>query len=137
MPAVFCAALSLCLFACKSLGRAASPVVIFDWQIVEGPLKDGGRGLGVDFEAANLSGRPVQSVLFRASVLERSAASGQEESAEADFFEARLFVDYDVGQGSRLFIPFEDAGADCVADDFEIESLCVERAVYQDGSVWP
>ena len=137
LPAALCALLAFCLLACKSLGQAASPVVIFDWQIAEGPLKDGGRGLGVEFEAANLSGRPVQSVLFCASVTESTPSGGQEESAGAAFFEARLLVDYDVGQGARIFIPFEDAGADCGSDDFEIESLCVERAVFEDGEMWP
>ncbi|MBQ6028399.1 MAG: hypothetical protein IJL24_02590, partial [Treponema sp.] len=79
--AVFSAA-ALSLFAlcsCQALKRAAAPVVIYDGRVCERPpdgQDSGGQGLGVEFTAVNLCGRPVKSVTFRAIVSQKEGGEG-------------------------------------------------------------
>lgn len=109
----------------------------------------GGACLGVEFTAVNLSGRPLKSVLFRASVAQSSDESGEGESFGDAFWEASLLLESDgpcpgaesvleSGGEARVFIPLEEfcAGDGDGADDLEIQSLRVERAAYEDGEVW-
>ncbi|MBR5965899.1 MAG: hypothetical protein IK015_07285 [Treponema sp.] len=142
----------LSLSACLSLKRAAAPVVIFDAQVVERTLAAGGQdiggpALGVEFVAANLSGRPLKSVLFRATIIESSDDAGLDQDFGAAFYKASLLLDggscpgaegvLEPGGEERLFIPLEDAPPDCGPDALEIESLYVESAEYEDWEAFP
>ena len=163
LAAASAALLALALCACQSLKRAAAPVAIFDARVVErqasacgescwqdqnaGALyekrcqaQDAGGDicLGVEFTAVNLSGRPVKSAVFYASVAaaESDASDGgQEGDWGGETYEARRVLQdgLDPGGEERVFIPLEDVPPDCDADSLEIQSLCVESAEYEDG----
>lgn len=152
-PKLLAPLLVLLMSGCLSLKRAAAPVVIFDAQVVERTLAAGGQdiggpALGVEFVAANLSGRPLKSVLFRATVIESSDDAGLDQDFGAAFYEASLVLDaggscpgaegvLEPDGEERLFIPLEDAPPDCEPDALEIESLYVESAEYEDGEAFP
>ena len=134
--------------ACQSLKKAAAPIAIYDARIAG---QDDGEGLfrlGVEFSAANLSGRPLKSAVFCAAL---SQAAGEGDLwQDDDFFDflpqGVLTVDggrsdssslLEPGGEARLFIPMECLdGADTAADSMEIEKLCLERAEYEGGEVW-
>ena len=130
------AAFLLC--SCESLKRAASPVAIFDARIAERAPPVGDASVGVEFVAANLSGRPLKSVAVFAALQERSQDGGQEDDFGGAFCERRFVLDggLDAGQEETVFVPFEGAAFDCDADGLEIQSLFVESAVYEDGEVY-
>ena len=115
--------------ACQSLKKAAPPLGIFDAEIA---AKD---FVGVEFVAVNLSGRPVQSAFFLARLSEKG--DGLEEG-DAFSFEAGLEVPLGLEPGGeeRLFVPFEELDCGLDGDDFEIESLFLERAVFEGGEEW-
>ena len=142
------ALLVFALSSCQALKRAAAPVAIFDARVSESPpdfcgqdsggLDPGGLGLGVEFVASNLSGRPVKSVSVFVSVQERQEDSGQEDDYGGAFYEALWTLEdgLEAGQEEQVFVPLEDAPADCDADSLEIQSLYVESALYEDGEIW-
>ena len=94
--------------------------------------------MGVEFVASNLSGRPVKSVSVFVSVQERQEDSGQEDDYGGAFYEALWTLEdgLEAGQEEQVFVPLEDAPADCNADSLEIQSLYVESALYEDGEIW-
>ena len=137
-PAIGLAAfLAFALCGCASLRRAAATVAIFDAEISQS-LPQGGDFIGVEFVAANLSGRPLKSVTVCAAVQERSEDGGQEDDCGGAFYERRFVLEdvLEAGQEERVFVPFEGLPADCAADDFEMQSLYVESAIYDDGELW-
>lgn len=151
--AVFLAA-ALSLFAlssCQALKRAAAPVLVFDQRICERPpdgqngggQDSGGQGLGVEFTAVNLCGRPVKSVTFRAIVSQKEGGEGGGTGDGGDaldlaFYEAFWTLDggFDAGEERTIFVPLEDAPPDCEADGLEIESVFMESAFFEDGGWW-
>ncbi len=148
--AVFLAA-ALSLFAlcsCQALKRAAAPVVVYDGRVCERPpdgqngggQDSGGQGLGVEFTAVNLCGRPVKSVTFKASVSQREGGDAGDggDALDLAFYEAfwTLSGGLDAGEERTVFIPLENAPPDCEADGLEIESVLVESAECEDGGWW-
>ena len=133
------ALLALALCGCASLRRAAAPVAVFDARIAGQASPLGDAILGVEFVAANLSGRPVKSVTVFVSVQEREEDSGQEDDYGGAFYERRFVLDggLDAGQEERVFVPLEDVPSDCDEDSLEIQSLRVESAEYEDGETFP
>lgn len=137
MAAAFLGVFALC--GCASLRRAAAPVAVFDARITGQASPVGDAILGVEFVAANLSGRPVKSVTVFVSVQEREEDSGQEDDCGGAFYERRFVLDggLDAGQEETFFVPLEDAPPDCDEDALEIQSLYVESAEYEDGGAFP
>ena len=148
--AVFLAA-ALSLFAlcsCQALKRAAAPVVVYDVRVCERPpdgqngggQDSGGQGLGVEFTAVNLCGRPIKSVTFRTSVSQREGGDAGDggDALDLAFYEAfwTLSGGLDAGEERTVFIPLENAPPDCEADGLEIESVLVESAECEDGGWW-
>ncbi len=138
------ALLAIALCACQSLKRAASPVTVFDARICESPPESGWQGLGVEFVAVNLSGRPVQNVQFYASAAQRQDAvveGGSDNFASdvGEIYEARLVLqdDLDVGEERTLFVQLEDLDDSVEADDLEVECVRAVSAAYEDGELWP
>lgn|GEM_PF-2197843 len=138
------AALSLfVLCSCQALKRAAAPVLVFDQRICERPpdgQNGGGQGLGVEFTAVNLCGRPVKSVTFMAIVSQKEGGGTGDggDALDLAFYEAFWTLDggLDAGEERTIFVPLEDAPPDCEADGLEIESVLVESAVFEDGGWW-
>ena len=135
LAAASAALLAFALCACQSLKRAAAPVAIFDARVSERASPLGDSVLGVEFTAVNLSGRPVKSAVFYASVAPAESDGGQEGDWGGETYEARRVLQggLDPGGEERVFIPLEDVPPDCDADSLEIQSLCVESAEYEDG----
>jgi len=142
MAAAFLVVFALC--GCASLRRAAAPVAVFDARITGQASPVGDAILGVEFVAANLSGRPVKSVSFRICAAEREEGGGADGSgdygvaAEGAFYEAFWTLEdgLDVGEERTVFVPLEDVPPDCDEDALEIQSLYVESAEYEDGEVY-
>ena len=134
MAAAFLVVFALC--GCASLRRAAAPVVVYDARVCALPQG----GMGVEFVAVNLCGRPIQSVSFRICVAEREDGGGADGSAdygvaaEGAFYEAFWTLEdgLDVGEERTVFVPLEDAPPDCDADDLEVEGVYVENAIFFD-----
>lgn len=133
------AVLLLNFTACQSLRMAAAPVVVYDERVCALPQG----GLGVEFVAVNLCGRPLQSVSFRICVAEREDGGGADGAgdyagdggtASGAFYEAFLTLDdgLDVGEERALFVPLADAPPDCEADGLEVEGVYVEKAIFCD-----
>ena len=123
--------------ACQSLKRAAAPVVVFDAKIAEREC------LGVEFVAVNLSGRPIQSAAFYASVAEKEDGGGEDGSGDfgsdgGAFSEAywTLRSGLEPGAEEVIFIPLEGLDDSVEADGLEIESVVVESAVFEGGERW-
>ncbi len=138
LAAASAALLALALCSCQSLKRAAAPVAIFDARVSERASPVGDSVLGVEFTAVNLSGRPIKSAVFYASVAPAESDAqdgGQESDWGGETYEARhaLQGGLDPGGEERVFIPLEDVPPDCDADSLDIQSLCVESAEYEDG----
>lgn len=133
----FAAIVFLCFNSCQSLKRAAAPVAVFDARVRECPAESGGQGLGVEFTAVNLSGRPVQSVQFYASV-EAKEDGGDGIDVGGAFSEASWTLDGGLGAGEKrtLFVPLEGLDDSVDADDLEVECVRVESAVYEGGEKW-
>ncbi len=134
---VFAAALAVfALCSCQALKRAAAPVVVYDARVCALPQG----GMGVEFVAVNLCGRPIQSVSFRICAAEREEGGGADGSgdygvaAEGAFYEAFWTLEdgLDVGEERTVFVPLEDAPPDCDADDLEVEGVYVENAIFCD-----
>lgn len=141
MAAAFLGVFALC--GCASLRRAAAPVVVYDARVCSqeaGGRNPEGLGMGVEFVAVNLCGRPIQSVSFRICAAEREEGGGADGSgdygvaAEGAFYEAFWTLEdgLDVGEERTLFVPLEDAPPDCDADDLEVEGVYVENAIFCD-----
>ncbi len=137
------AVLLLNFTACQSLRMAAAPVVVYDARVCSqeaGGLAPEGFGLGVEFVAVNLCGRPIQSVSFRICAAEREDGGGADGSgdygvaAEGAFYEAFWTLEdgLDVGEERTVFVPLEDAPPDCDADDLEVDGVYVENAIFCD-----
>lgn len=133
-----CKTLALAVFAlcsCQALKRAAAPVVVYDARVCALPQG----GMGVEFVAVNLCGRPIQSASFRICVAEREdggADGSGDYGAVADgaFYEAFWTLEdgLDVGEERTVFVPLEDAPSDCEADELEVEGVYVENAIFCD-----
>lgn len=133
--------------ACQSLIRSAAPIMIFDARVCECPPQRGGQGLGVEFVAVNLSGRPVQRASFCLSVAEKE--TGGEGGSAGDFgaaggyggafCDACFVLEDGLGPGEErtLFVPLEGLDDGIEADGLEIESVLVESAAFEDGELWP
>lgn len=133
----------LCLNSCQSLKRAAAPIVIFDARVRECPPEIEGLGLGVEFVAVNLSGRPVQSAVFFASVEAKEVGDGAfgdfgDGGGCGAFSEAFWTLEdgLDAGEERTIFIPLEGLDDSVEADDLEIECVRVESAVFEGGEKW-
>ena len=113
-------------------------MAVFDARITGQASPLGDAVLGVEFVAANLSGRPVKSVTVFVSVQEREEDSGLEDDCGGAFYERRFVLGggFDAGQEERVFVPLEDVPPDCDEDALEIQSLYVESAEYEDGEVY-
>ena len=113
-------------------------MAIFDARIAGQASPVGDAILGVEFVAANLSGRPVKSVTVFVSVQEREEDASQEDDYGGAFYERRFVLDggLDAGQEERVFVSLEDVPPDCDEDSLEIQSLYVESAEYEDGEVY-
>lgn len=133
-----CKTLALAVFAlcsCQALKRAAAPVVVYDARV--SALPQG--GMGVEFVAVNLCGRPVKSASFRICVAEREdgGADGSGDygaAADGAFYEAFWTLEdgLDVGEERTIFVPLEAAPSDCDEDDLEVEGVYVENTEYED-----
>ena len=130
------AVLLLNFTACQSLRMAAAPLVVYDARVCALPQG----GMGVEFVAVNLCGRPIQSVSFRICAAEREEGGGADGSGdygvadEGAFYEAFWTLEdgLDVGEERTVFVPLEDAPPDCDADDLEVEGVYVENAIFCD-----
>lgn len=114
-------------------------MVVYDERVCALPQG----GLGVEFVAVNLCGRPLQSVSFRICVAEREDGGGADGAgdyagdggtASGAFYEAFLSLEdgLDVGEERTLFVPLEEAPPDCEADGLEVEGVYVEKAIFCD-----
>ena len=121
-------------------------MLVFDQRICERPpdgqdgggQDSGGQGLGVEFTAVNLCGRPVKSVSFRASVAEKEEGGDGGDALGLAFYEASWTLEdgLDAGEERTVFIPLDGVDSELEADGLEIESVLVESAVLEDGGWW-
>ena len=135
IAAIFFAAIAFfCLNSCQSLKGAAAPIAVFDARVCECPPESGWQGLGVEFVAVNLCGRPVQRAAFFASV-----AAKEEDIGDGAFSEASWTLEngLDAGEERTVFIPLEGLDDSVETDDLEIECVRVESAVFEEGELWP
>ena len=123
-----------CLNSCQSLKGAAAPIAVFDARVCESPPESGWQGLGVEFVAVNLCGRPVQRAAFFASV-----AAKEDDIGDGSFSESSWTLEdgLDAGEERTVFIPLEGLDDSVEADDLEIECVRVESAVFEEGELWP
>ncbi len=132
LKAVLCCLLPALFCSCQSLKRAAAPLWVCGGRICKRDC------LGLEFSAVNLCGRPVEGAVFFARIVEGSDDGDFEGSFEGAFYEKSFFFEgpFDCGGEERLFIPFEEADQSLEAEDFEIESLVLESASFEDGECW-
>lgn len=111
--------LSLALCSCQALKRAAAPIVILSYEPVKREFP------GVEFVAANLSGRPLQGASFRLALSEKSPDQDEEDFYDGAFYEKTFSIEGEISPDweEKIFVPFEEADPSLDEDEFEAEVL--------------